>query len=150
MANWFECKVRYDKLQENGAVKKVTEPYLVDALSFTEAEARIIEERTPFISGDFSVSAVKRTKISEIFWNEGGDRWYLVKVAFITIDERSGVEKRTATLILVQAENFKQALENFTEGMKGTMADYEIVSITETPLMDVYKVKVAGENTPAQ
>ncbi|MDE5596191.1 MAG: DUF4494 domain-containing protein, partial [Muribaculaceae bacterium] len=99
MANWFECKVRYDKLQENGAVKKVNEPYLVDALSFTEAEARIIDEQTPFISGDFSVSAVKRTKISEIFWNEGGDRWYLVKVAFITIDERSGVEKRTATLI---------------------------------------------------
>lgn len=149
MANWFECKVRYDKLQENGAVKKVNEPYLVDALSFTEAEARIIEEQTPFISGDFSVSAVKRTKISEIFWNEGGDRWYLVKVAFITIDERSGAEKRTATLILVQASNFKEALENFIEGMKGTMADYEIVSITETPLMDVYKVKVPGEKTTA-
>lgn len=145
MANWFECKVRYDKLQENGAVKKVNEPYLVDALSFTEAEARIIEEQTPFISGDFSVSAVKRTKISEIFWNEGGDRWYLVKVAFITIDERSGVEKRTSTLILVQASDFKEALENFIEGMKGTMADYEVVSIAETPLMDVYKVKVPGE-----
>ena len=150
MANWFECKVRYDKLQENGAVKKVNEPYLVDALSFTEAEARIIEEQTPFISGDFSVSAVKRTKISEIFWNEDGDRWYLVKVAFITIDERSGVEKRTATLILVQASNFKEALDNFIEGMKGTMADYEVVSITETPLMDVYKVKVPGEATVSQ
>lgn len=149
MANWFECKVRYDKLQENGAAKKVNEPYLVDALSFTEAEARIIEEQTPYISGDFSVSAVKRTKISEIFWNEGGDRWYLVKVAFITIDERSGVEKRTSTLILVQASDFKEALDNFIEGMKGTMADYEIVSITETPLMDVYKVKVPGEE-PAQ
>ena len=150
MANWFECKVRYDKLQENGAVKKVTEPYLVDALSFTEAEARIIEEQTPFISGDFSVSAVKRTKISEIFWNEDGDRWYLVKVAFITIDERSGVEKRTATLILVQASDFKGALDNFIEGMKGTMADYEIVSITETPLMDGYKVKLPGEAPAAQ
>ncbi|MDE5567036.1 MAG: DUF4494 domain-containing protein [Muribaculaceae bacterium] len=150
MANWFECKVRYDKLQENGAVKKVNEPYLVDALSFTEAEARIIDEQTPFISGEFSVSAVKRTKISEIFWNEGGDRWYLVKVAFITIDERSGVEKRTATLILVQASNFKEALDNFIEGMKDTMADYEIVSITETPLMDVYKVKVPGETPVAQ
>ena len=150
MANWFECKVRYDKLQENGAVKKVTEPYLIDALSFTEAEARIIEEQTPYISGDFSVSAVKRTKISEIFWNEEGDRWYLVKVAFITIDERSGVEKKTATLILVQASNFKEALDNFIEGMKGTMADYEIVSITETPLMDVYKMKVAGETPVAQ
>ena len=150
MANWFECKVRYDKLQENGAVKKVNEPYLVDALSFTEAESRIIEEQTPFISGDFSVSTVKRTKISEIFWNEGGDRWYLVKVAFITIDERSGVEKRTATLILVQAAGFKEALDNFIEGMKGTMADYEIVSITETPLMDVYKIKVPGQTASAQ
>lgn len=149
MANWFECKVRYDKLQENGAVKKVNEPYLVDALSFTEAEARIIEEQTPFISGDFSVSAVKRTKISEIFWNESGDRWYLVKVAFITIDERSGVEKRTSTLILVQASDFKEALDNFIEGMKGTMADYEVVSIAETPLMDVYKVKVPGEAVPS-
>lgn len=143
MANWFECKVRYDKIQENGAVKKVNEPYLVDALSFTEAEARIIEEQTPYISGEFSVSAVKRTKISEIFFNEDGDRWYLVKVAFITIDERTGVEKRSATLILVQAADFRDSLEKFVEGMKGTMADYEIVSITETPLMDVYKVKVA-------
>ena len=143
MANWFECKVRYDKIQENGAVKKVNEPYLVDALSFTEAEARIIEEQTPYISGEFSVSAVKRTKISEIFFNEDGDRWYLVKVAFITIDERTGVEKRSATLILVQASDFRDSFEKFVEGMKGTMADYEIVSITETPLMDVYKVKVA-------
>lgn len=94
MATWFECKVRYDKMQENGAVKKVNEPYLVDALSFTEAEARIIEEQTPYISGEFSVSAVKRTRIAEIFFNEDGDRWYMVKVAFITIDERSGVEKK--------------------------------------------------------
>ena len=143
MANWFECKVRYDKVQDNGSVKKVNEPYLVDALSFTEAEARIIEEQTPFISGDFSVSAVKRTKISEIFYDEGGDRWYMVKVAFITIDEKSGVEKKTNTFILVQATDFRNAVENFTKGMADTMADYEIVSIAETPLMDVYKVKVA-------
>lgn len=147
MANWFECKVRYDKLMENGAVKKVTEPYLVDALSFTEAEARIIAERTPYISGDFSVNAVKRTKIAEIFWDdsEGADRFYLVKVAFITIDEKTGVEKKSASLILVQAANFKGALENFLEGMKGTMADYEIQSITETPLLDVYKVAPMAE-----
>ncbi len=142
MANWFECKVRYDKLQENGAAKKVTEPYLVDALSFTEAEARITEEQRPFISGEFSVSAVKRTKIAEIFWNEGGDRWYLVKVAFITIDEKTAAEKRSISQILVQANGFKSAFENFLEGMKGTLADYEIASISETPLMDVYKMKV--------
>ncbi len=81
MAQWFECKIRYDKMQENGSVKKVNEPYLVDALSFTEAEARIIEEMTPFISGEFSVAAVKRTKISEIFRDDTADKWYLVKVA---------------------------------------------------------------------
>jgi hypothetical protein len=142
MANWFECKIRYDKLQENGAAKKVNEPYLVDALSFTEAEARITEEQRPFISGEFSVSAVKRTKIAEIFWNEGGDRWFMVKVGFITIDEKTAAEKRSTSLILVQASDFRSAFENFTEGMKGTMADYEIVSISETPLMDVYKMKV--------
>lgn len=142
MANWFECKIRYDKLQENGAAKKVNEPYLVNALSFTEAEARITEEQRPFISGEFSVSAVKRTKIAEIFWNEGGDRWFMVKVGFITIDEKTAAEKRSTSLILVQASDFRSAFENFTEGMKGTMADYEIVSISETPLMDVYKMKV--------
>ncbi|MDE6110152.1 MAG: DUF4494 domain-containing protein [Muribaculaceae bacterium] len=153
MANWFECKVRYDKMMENGAVKKVNEPYLVDALSFTEAEARIIEERTPYISGDFSVSAVKRTKIAEIFWNDddAADRFYTVKVAFITLDEKTGVEKKTSTLMLVQAAGFKEALETFTEGMKGTMADYEIQAITETPIMDVYKVApMAGDAAKAK
>jgi hypothetical protein len=149
MANWFECKVRYDKMQENGAIKKVSEPYLVDALSFTEAEARIIEEQTPYISGEFSVNAVKRTKISEIFYDETGDKYYLVKVAFITIDEKTAAEKKTSTLILVQAADFKTALDNFVEGMKGTMADYEIQSITETALMDVYRVKLdKGADAP--
>ena len=142
MATWFECKVRYDKRQENGSVKKVTEPYLVDALSFTEAEARITEEQTPYISGDFNVSAVKRTKISEVFWDETGDKWYLAKLAFVTIDPKSGVEKKSTTLILVQAKDFRTAFENLVEGMKTTASDYDIVSITETMLMDVYKVKL--------
>lgn len=138
MALWFECKVRYDKTLENGSVKKVNEPYLVDALSFTEAEARIIEEITPFLGGEFTVSAVKKTKISEIFFTEGSDRYYMTKVNFITLDEKSGMEKRTSTLILVQASDFAGALKRFEEGMKGTMADYEVASISETALMDVY------------
>ncbi len=138
MALWFECKVRYDKMQENGMVKKVNEPYLVDALTFTEAEARIIEEMKPFISGEYSISSEKKTKISEIFFNEGGDRFYLVKVNFITLDENSGVEKKTVSQILVQASDFEDAVDKFKEGMKGTMADYEIASIAETMIMDVY------------
>lgn len=128
-------------MMENGIVKKVNEPYLVDALSFTEAEARIIEEQTPFISGEFSVSAVKRTKISEIFRDDSADKWYLAKVAFITIDEKTAVEKRTISQILVAASDFKGAFDNFMEGMSGTMADFELVSLSETPLMDVYGLK---------
>lgn len=138
MAIWFETKVKFDKMQENGAVKKVTEPYLVDALTFTEAEARIIEEMTPFISGDFSVTAVKKTKISEIFFDDNGDRYYMVKVNFVTLDEKTGVEKKSPNFILVQASDFEGAVARFNEGMKGTMSDFEIASIAETPLMDVY------------
>lgn len=144
MANWFECKIRYDKMQENGSVKKVTEPYLVDALSFTEAEARIIEEMTPYISGEFSVSAVKRTKIAELFRDDSADKWYLVKVAFITIDEKTAVEKKTTSLVLVAANDFIGAYNNFMDGMKGTMADFEIQQISETMLMDVFGMKLVG------
>lgn len=149
MAIWFETKVKYDKMQENGAVKKVNEPYLVDALSFTEAEARIIEEMTPYISGEFTISAVKKTKISEIFWDNASDRYYMVKVNFITLDEKTAVEKKSSSFILVQAPDFAQALKAFENGMKGTMADYEIASITETPLLDVFPVKVKGETKQA-
>lgn len=146
MALWIETKVRFDKTMENGKVKKVTEPYLVDALSFTEAEARIIEEVTPFISSDFKVSAVKKTNIAEIFRDDSSDKWYKVKVAFITIDEKSAVEKRKASYILVQASDFKSAYDNFMDGMKGTMTDFEIVAITETALMDVYAAKLESKD----
>ncbi len=145
MALWFECKVRYDKMQENGVVKKVNEPYLVDALTFTEAEVRIVEEMKPFISGEYSISSEKKTKISEIFFNEGGDRYYQVKVNFIMLDEKTGAEKKSATLILVQASDFEDALKNFQEGMKGTMGDFEIASIVETQLMDVFPANLGGD-----
>ena len=152
MALWFECKVRYDKMMENGTVKKVNEPYLVDALTFTEAEARIIEEMTPFISGEFSISAVKKTKVSEIFFHDSADKYYMVKVNFITLDEKSGVEKKSASFILTQASDLEGALARFKEGMKGTMADYDIASIVETPLMDVYPIDLSSEktSTPAE
>lgn len=145
MASWFECKVRYDKIQENGAVKKVTDTFLADSLSITEAVARITKEQAPFISGDFVVSSAKSTKIAEIFRDDSADKWYLVKVAFITIDEKTGVEKKASTLMLVQAAGFKDAMEHFLAGMKGTMADFEIQAITETPILDCYKVKGMAE-----
>ena len=142
MALWFECKVRYERLAENGIVKKVNEPYLVDALTFTEAEARIIDKISPLISGDFSISAVKITKISEIFFDSAGDRFYMVKVNFISVDEKTGAEKKSANFMLVQASDFPGALEKFEKGMEGTLADYEIASITETPIMDVFPLEL--------
>lgn len=138
MAQWIEVKVRYDKMTDSGKTVKVTDPYLVDAVSCTEAEARVVEEISSFVN-DFNVLNVGKTKISEIFWDETGDRFYKVKVNFITIDEKSGVEKRKASFILVQASTFTDALANFNKGMKGTMADYEIEAIAETKIVDVYR-----------
>lgn len=142
MANWFECRAKYDKMKEDGKVKKVNEPYLVDALSFTEAESRFIEEITPFISGEFTVTVAKHTKIAEIF-NLDAERYYLAKVAFITIDEKSGVEKRRISQMLVGASDFDDAYVRFCSEMKGIMADVELVSLAETPIMDVYPAKLS-------
>ena len=137
---WFECKIQYEKTMENGTQKKVTEPYLVDALSFTEAEARIIEEVTPFIAGEYTVSDIKRAKFSEVFFStsESDDRWFKAKITFVTLDEKSGSEKKTATNILVQACDLRKAVKKIDENMKGSMADYIISGVQETMLMDVY------------
>lgn len=141
---WFECKIRYEKLMENGMNKKVTEPYLVDALSFTEAEARIIEEMTPFITGEFTISDIKRANYSELFVSEeeAADRWFKCKLIFITLDEKSGAEKKSSTQVLVQAADLRDAVKKLDEGMKGTMADYQIGSVSETAIMDVYPYEV--------
>ena len=133
------------KSWKTGNKKTVTEAYLVDALSFTEAEARIIEKIAPFISGEFTVKDIKRAKISEMFFNENGDRFYKVKVYFITLDAKSLTEKKTAAQMLAQASNLKEAVSVLEEGMKGTLADYEIASVTETQLMDVFPYE-AGED----
>lgn len=138
MYNWFECKVSYDKTLENGMQKKVTEPYLVDALSFTEAEARIIEELKPYISGEFTIADIKRAKLAELFFNENGDRYFKAKIYFITLDEKSGTEKKTAAQMLAQATDLKDALAVVEKGMEGTMADYTIASLSETAIVDVF------------
>ena len=144
---WFECKVRYDKTMETGLLKKTTETYIVEALSFTEAERRFIEEMTPFISGEFTVTDIKRARLAELFESQdaAADRWFKAKVAFITLDEKTGAEKRTAQLVLVQATDFRDAVKNLDRCMEGTLGDWVIVTITETPIMDVYRYKQVGE-----
>jgi hypothetical protein len=123
---------------ENGMQKKVTEPYLVDAMSFTEAEARIIEEIKPYITGEFTITDIKRAKLSELFFNDNGDRFFKAKVMFISLDEKSGTEKKTAVNMLAQASDLKEALKVVEKGMEGTLADYAIASLSETTIMDVF------------
>lgn len=150
MHTWFECKIRYEKTLENGMVKKVVEPYLVDALSFTEAEARILEEITPFISGEFTVADIKRANYSELFPSEeeAADRWFKCKIVFITLDEKSGAEKKHAVQVLVQAADLRDAVKKLDEGMKDTMADYQIASVAETLIMDVYPYTAGPTDKP--
>lgn len=146
MSNWFLAGIRFDKTLEDGSQKKVTESYLVDALSFTEAEARITDEMQPLISGEFKVESLKRANLSETFLGEG-DKYYKVKVSYITLDEQSGREKKTPAYMLVQASTIDDAKSRFAEGMKGTMADYVVESITETKVVDVFPYEGGKEKT---
>lgn len=136
MNEWFECSVRYEKTLENGMQKYVSEPYLVEAMSFTEAEQR-------FMAGEYEVKAVAKRKISELFEDdkELADKWFKCKVAFVTLDERSGIEKRKMQTMMVQASDLRGAVKRLDKGMEGTMADYEIVSVSETAIMDVFHYK---------
>ncbi len=136
--NWFECKVSFEKVQEDGLMKKVTEPYLVDALSFTEAETRISKEVQPYASGEFTVSNIKRCKIAELFFDDNGDKWYRCKVHLITIDENKGIEKRIPQTYMVQANDLRNAVDNLFKAMEGTLGDYELAAVTETAILDVY------------
>ena len=150
--DWFECKVRYDKTLETGLLKKVTESYLVDALSFTEAEERFLQEIEPMMSGEYSVSDIKRAKIAELFESidTTDDKWYKAKVAYIAYDEKKGVEKRTNQIMLIQAKDLRVAVQNLDKGMRGTMGDWDIISIAETPIMDIFKFTADGKASSSE
>ncbi len=142
-ANWFECRIAYEKIMEDGMQKKVKENYVIDALSFTEAEQRIMEEMSSYISGAFDVADIKKASYKEVFFSdeETADRWYKAKLQFITIDEKTEKEKRSNVNYLVQAGSLNGAVKNIDEVMGGTMIDYVIASVSETTLMDVFEYK---------
>lgn len=142
-ANWFECRIAYEKIMEDGMQKKVKENYVIDALSFTEAEQRIMEEMSSYISGAFDVADIKKATYKEVFFSdeETADRWYKAKLQFITIDEKTEKEKRSNVNYLVQAGSLNGAVKNIDEVMGGTMIDYVIASVSETTLMDVFEYK---------
>jgi hypothetical protein len=138
MHNWFQCKISYEKADNEGILKKVAELFLVDALSFTEAEARIIEEMRPYISGEFTVLDIKRARFWETFLNETGEKYYKVKIIITIIDDNANKEKKTAVQILAQASTILDAIKVVEEGMAGSMQDYEFAAVVETTLINVF------------
>ncbi len=145
MAQWIETRLRYDKIDERGKQRKVTEPYLVDALSFTEAEARIANEMKSYISGDFDVSAVKKVKIAEVIPSDAGGWWYKLRAMFISIDERTGAEKLTPHDFMIQADNIEEAIMTFKSEVH-LLIDYKIAGITETPILDIFPADLSATN----
>lgn len=140
-SEWYETKIRLDKTQEDGTQKKVTELYVVEAMSFTEAEAKIIAVAKDYTSGDFSVKNITPTSYHEIFFSENSkdDKWYKAKLQFITIDEKTEKEKHQTVYYLVQGSSTESAQKNINEVMGHTMIDYVIVSIVETNILDVFE-----------
>lgn len=135
---WYECKVKYRKTDENGTQKVVTEAYLVDAVSFTEAESRINEEMSAYISESFRVTNIRLTNFEEVCFFENSDRWFKSKVSLVAYDEETGRERKTNIFLLVQANDAKEAYDNTIETMKNTMGDYSIPSVSESNILDVF------------
>lgn len=139
-ANWFECKVKYMKVDENGREKKVTEAYLLDAMSYTEAESRITHELEAVIKGDYYITSLKKSNITELVESvdEADDRWYKAKIAIIDADEISGKEKKSNQYFLIAAANIDKALENLQKSLSTYVIPYEIASLNDTQFMDVF------------
>ena len=153
-ASWFETKVRYEKELENGMQKFVTEQYVVEALSFTEAEAAITKEMSLYIRGEFKITDIRPATYGEIHFSEAevDDKWYKAKLQFIILDEKTEKEKVATVMFLVQAGSVQGAVKNVTEVMSKTASDYTLVSVIETKIMDVYEhaliSKAEGEDKP--
>lgn len=140
-SEWFEIPFQYTKTQEDGTQKTVTETYVVDALSFGEAEKRILEEMSRYVTGDYKVKNINPANYHEIFFSDQDkdDKWYKVKLQFITIDEKTEKEKRSNVFYLVQGSTTDDAQKNINDVMSGTMIDYVTVSVVETKIMDVFE-----------
>lgn len=142
MNYWFECKVSYERQADSMGMKKVSESYLVDALSFTEAEKRIIKEVRPFVSvGELEVVNIRRARIAELFLNDEAedDRYFRAKVNFITVDEKSGSEKKTSATMIIKSDSLPNAVTELKAQLDSQMASYEIAAVTDTQILDVFQ-----------
>ena len=148
---YFLCKVKFDQMQANGSVKKVTEQHLVHAISFSEAENLIAQEIAQYTTGETEVVAVTRTKIVDVVMDdlvqrtelsETADKYFKCKLNFIMFDEKTGKEKKHPANYLVHANSVQAAHKLMDLYMKDTMSDYVIERIDETEIIDVFDVEI--------
>ena len=141
MNTWFKVKVKYTKQLESGSFKRVSEPYLLSAMTFTDAEARIYEELGTFIRGEFSVMGITREDIQDIFQYDDADSWFKCKISYDNIDD-DGDKKRTVTQnFLVSAKTVKDSYERIEESLETLMLDYQIISIIASPIVEIFPYK---------
>ena len=140
-SNWFECIVAFDKTQDDGTSKRVTETYTVDALTFTEAESTITEEMKPFIGGEFQIKNINPAQYKEVFFSdvEKDDKWFKIRIAVTDFDEHTQKPKETKISYLVQAQTSEKASSYINDVMKQSMLDYRIISNVETKILDVFR-----------
>ncbi|TDB58664.1 DUF4494 domain-containing protein [Arundinibacter roseus] len=150
MASWYLGKIRYQKEDETGKLKTTNEAYLVDALTYTEAEARLYKQIVTGVT-EFSVTAISRMRLADLLAYEDGDKWFKAKVVYYSLDEKSGKEKKVVNYMLVNAEDLAQALERLTESMRTMLVPYETTDINLTPILDVfpYEAEQTEEAIPA-
>lgn len=137
MNSWYTVKVKYTKEQEDGTFKRVTEPYLVDSVSFTDAEARIYEEVGSFVRGEFMITGMAKTDYADIISYEDDGQWYKCRASYESLDADSGKSKKVTHNYLVMAGNVKEAFDRITESLDGMLVTVEISGISLSPIVDV-------------
>jgi len=148
MKTWFICTVKYQKEDEQGKVQKISESYLVDAMSFTEVETRIYEELESIIRGEFVISHINKSNFADVFYFEDADMWFKCKVTYMVADEKSGKEKKVINYMLVTAQNVKQAYERIEQSLSTMLVPFQIPSISETSFVEVFNYVSEKERVP--
>lgn len=149
MNSWFTVKVKYTKQLENGTFKRVSEPYLLAAMTFTDAEARIYEELGSSIRGEFQVTGIARTDLHDIFQYDDAEQWFKCKVTYDRIDEDGEKAKTISQNFLVSAAHVKEAYERIEESLATLMIDFNVVSITASPIVEIFPYRDEDVQSPA-
>ncbi|MFY0689041.1 MAG: DUF4494 domain-containing protein [Cyclobacteriaceae bacterium] len=145
MKIWYTCKAKFNKEDDEGILKQVTEAYLLDAMSYTEAESRIYEVLEKEISGEFHVNTITKTNITEVIPNEQAEIWFKCKAVYTTVDGDSAKEVKINMYFLVSANDVKEAFEMVTQSLSGMLVPFEIPSIAKTSIVEVYPFIEEGD-----